>query len=125
MKVAFISLTKQTRKFVAKLPYESVEIAQTNPFVEMTEEFVLVVPSYEKDVTEIAWDFMDVNSGLCVGVAGGGNLNFADLFGFTAKDISKDYNVPVLLLFEFQGNENDVNKLVREIKKIEQSRVKG
>lgn len=125
MKIAFLSLTKQTRKFVAKLPYESVEITQTNPFIEMTEEFVLVVPSYEKDVTEIAWDFMDINSDLCVGVAGGGNLNFADLFGFTAKDISRDYDVPVLLLFEFQGSTNDVNKLVGEIEKIEQSRAKG
>lgn len=122
MKIAYLSLTKQTRKFVAKLPYESVEITPTNPFIEMDEEFVLVVPSYEKDVTEIAWDFMNVNKDLCVGVSGGGNRNFAELFGFTAKDLSRDYEVPLLTLFEFQGSTNDVNNLVGEIEKIEQSR---
>lgn len=122
MKVAYFTLTGQTKKFVNKLPYDNIEIKPENPFVELSEEFILVVPSYEVDVTDVLWDFMDVNKELCKGVCGGGNRNFAELFGFTAKDIASDYDVPLLMLFEFQGSKNDVKKFEEVVCKIENTK---
>jgi protein involved in ribonucleotide reduction len=54
-----------------------------------------------------------------LGVAGGGNLNFADLFIFTAKDIVRDYNVPLLYSFEFSGTDEDVKNFKKVVSEIE------
>jgi protein involved in ribonucleotide reduction len=51
-------------------------------------------------------------------VAGGGNLNFGKLFGFTAKDLAHDYGVPLLHLFEFQGNEKDIQILKEKVTEL-------
>ncbi|GEK92017.1 ribonucleotide reductase stimulatory protein [Alkalibacterium kapii] len=113
MMIVFFSLTGQTRKFVNKLDMDVLELNPADPFVEMKESFIIVTPAYDKEVTEIWDDFLETGANLkwFKGVAGGGNLNFGQLFAFTAKDIAHDYNVPILHTFEFQGNEEDVIKL--------------
>lgn len=52
------------------------------------------------------------------GVAGSGNINFADLFVFTARDIAKKYNVPIIAEFEFSGTETDVEKFIKGVESI-------
>ena len=120
-KIVYFSLTGQTQKFVQKLPqYESYQIDAINPFVEMDGPFILVVPTYEREVLEIVDEFMQTgsNQSLCQGIFGGGNRNFAQLFCFTAKDIAEDYQLPLLHLFEFQGSASDVQALDKEMKSI-------
>ncbi|AXY25241.1 class Ib ribonucleoside-diphosphate reductase assembly flavoprotein NrdI [Suicoccus acidiformans] len=123
MMLAYFTLTGQTRKFVNKFPeVESVEIQPANPFIEMEEPFILVVPTYEAEITEPVNDFLETgqNIALCRGIFGGGNRNFAQLFCFTADDLSEEYNIPVLHRFEFQGSENDVAKMEEELKQYAQ-----
>ena len=117
MLTVFLSITGQTRKFVAKLGYETFEITPDTAYTEVQEPFILVVPTYDIEATEIVNEFIETghNAHYLKGVAGGGNRNFNTLFGFTAKDISRDYNVPLLHLFEFQGSDNDVNKLKEQV----------
>lgn len=117
MKIVFISLTGQTRKFVQKLDMDLLELTPTNPFISINEPFVIVTPTYEKEATEILNDFLETaeNKQHFKGVAGGGNLNFAQLFVFTAKDLAKEYHVPLLHTFEFQGNDEDVKKLKKAV----------
>ena len=77
-KLAYFSVTGQTRRFIAKFPHiESVEITVTNPFIEMDEPFILVVPTYVSEVTEPVNDFLETadNTRLCMGLFGGGNRN--------------------------------------------------
>lgn len=95
---------------------DSLEISQTNPFVLINEPYFLIVPTYEVEATEIVNDFLETedNVSFCKGVIGTGNLNFADLFCFTAKDISKDYNLPLIHMLEFQGSTTDVEKVKKE-----------
>lgn len=52
------------------------------------------------------------------GVCGSGNLNFNELYCFTAKDLAEAYNVPLLLTFEFQGNVNDVTIMKEKVNEI-------
>lgn len=121
MKIVYISLTGQTRKFVNKLEMDLMELSPINPFVAIEEPFIIVTPTYEKEVTEVLDEFLETlhNKAYFKGVAGGGNRNFGDLFGFTAMDLAKDYNVPLLHLFEFQGSDYDVNILKEAVKKLE------
>lgn len=117
MKVVFFTLTGQTRKFVEKLRMDVLELNPADPFIKMNEPFVIVTPTYDKEVTEIWDDFLETgeNSQWLKGVAGGGNINFGQLYVFTAKDLAHDYKVPLLHRFEFQGNDEDVWKLKKAV----------
>lgn len=120
MKVIFMSMTGQTRKFVKKLGMDSLEITLSNAFCEIHEPFVIVAPTYEKEATSILNDFLETgnNCAYFKGVAGGGNRNFNTLFCFTAKDLARDYNVPLLHLFEFQGSDYDVKLFKEKVKEL-------
>lgn len=115
-----MTLTGQTRKFINKLDMDTVEITLNNAFQEIEEPYIIIAPTYDKEVTEILNDFIETgnNRSLLRGVAGGGNMNFSDLYGFTAKDLARDYDVPLLMLFEFQGNDKDVLKLKEKVNEI-------
>jgi len=121
MKVVFISLTGQTRKYVNKLGMDLVEINPIDPFITLSEPFIIVTPTYDKEATEVLNEFLETgnNQEYLKGVAGSGNRNFNDLFVFTAKDISHDYNVPMLHSFEFQGSDSDVEQLKKVVEEID------
>ncbi len=123
MKIVYITLTGQTRKFVNKLDMETIELSPIDPFIEINEPFIIVAPTYEKEATEILWEFLDTgeNRRYFKGVAGGGNRNFNELFVFTAKDLAEDYDVPMLHAFEFQGSPRDVEALKEKIDAIEET----
>lgn len=120
MKVVFFSVTGNVRRFVKNLKMPSVELEQTNPFIEMDEAFVLIAPAYEPEITDIAWDFMETgdNRDYCRGVIGSGNVNFDSLYIYTAKDLSKDFSVPLLGAFELFGTSKDVEKIRRMLIEI-------
>lgn len=121
MLLVYMSLSGQTRKFVKKTGMPVLEINATNPFVTVDEDYLMIVPTYDIQVTDIMNDFIEHEDNLkyCKGVLGGGNRNFAELYCFTAKDISEKYNVPVIHMFEFQGSKNDLQKLREEVDKLE------
>lgn len=124
--IVYYSQTGQTKKFVNKIEdYEKIEITPDYFEIEMTESFILVMPSYETNVHPIvidtAADFLETanNTDYCKGLFGGGNRNFAELFCITAKTLSEEYEIPILHLFEFQGSPLDAKKMEEELLKIE------
>ncbi|MBA1394411.1 hypothetical protein EQ500_11150, partial [Lactobacillus sp. XV13L] len=54
-----------------------------------------------------------------VGVAGGGNRNFNELYIHTAKDIAQGLQVPVIFDFEFNGTANDVKNFQKVVEELE------
>ncbi|MBL1228929.1 class Ib ribonucleoside-diphosphate reductase assembly flavoprotein NrdI [Enterococcus sp. BWB1-3] len=124
MKIAYFSVTGQTRRFIKKLDLPAYEIEPANPFFEINEPFILVVPTYDIEITEVVNDFLDykTNKNNLQGVAGGGNRNFAELFVYTAKDIARDYDVPLLFSFEFSGTNEDVESFKKVVSEIESKR---
>ena len=124
MKIVYFTVTGQTRRFIKKLDLAAYEIKSANPFFEINEPFVLVVPTYDQEITEVVNDFLDykTNREHLQGVAGGGNLNFAELFVYTAKDIARDYNVPMLFAFEFSGTNEDVESFKKVVNELESKR---
>lgn len=124
-KVVFYSQTGQTRKFVNKVDeYEKLEITPERFAVDVGEPFILVIPSYESNVLPIVIDtaclFLETGDNVsnCKGLYGGGNRNFAQLFCITAKELSEEYDLPILHAFEFQGSKSDVEELKRGLDKI-------
>lgn len=117
MKIVYFTLTGQTRKFAKKLNMDLLELNPANPFVQVNEPFIIVTPTYDTEVTDLWDDFLQTsqNAQYLKGIAGGGNINFAELFVFTAKDLARDYKVPLLHQFEFQGNDDDVAKLKKAV----------
>lgn len=124
MKLVYLSVTGQTRRFIKKLDLPAYEIEPANPFFEMTTPFILVVPTYDKEITEVVNDFLDYkqNSNYLQGVAGGGNRNFAELFVYTAKDIAREYQVPLLFSFEFSGTNEDIETFKKVVNELESKR---
>jgi protein involved in ribonucleotide reduction len=124
MKLVFFSVTGQTRRFIKKLDLPAYEIEPANPFFEINEPFILIVPTYDQEITEVVNDFLDYKSNQkqLQGVAGGGNRNFAELFISTAKDIARDYQVPLLFAFEFSGTSNDVESFKKVVNELEPKR---
>ena len=61
MKVVFMSLTGQTRKFVNKLGLETIELTAGNAFRTIEDPFIIVTPTYDKEVTDILVDFIETD----------------------------------------------------------------
>jgi len=123
VKIAYFSVTGQTRRFIKKIGLPAVEILPDDPQIEMEAPFILIVPTYERAVTDPVWEFMNWagNFSYCRGIIGGGNRNFAGLFIYTAKDLAEDFDVPVLYSFEFNGTVKDVEFVKKWIVNNEQS----
>lgn len=124
MKVVYFTVTGQTRRFVKKLDLPAYEIEPANPFFEIDEPYLLIVPTYDAEITEVVNDFLDYknNRKYLQGVSGGGNRNFAELFVYTAKDIAREYNVPMLFSFEFSGTSEDVESFKKVVNELESKR---
>ena len=119
--IVYMSLVGNTRKFVNKINEPSVELTIDNSLdLVMTKPYILIVPTYSEETSDIVRDFLEneTNRRLCKGIFGAGNRNFAQLFCYTAKDLSKEFDLPLLHLFEFQGSPVDVEKLEKELETI-------
>lgn len=121
--IAYFSVTGQTRRFVQKAGVTDLyEIKRFTPeFPEMTSPFILIVPTYVQPITQPVNDFLEAHENFkyCAGIFGGGNRNFDPDFCFTAKNLSQEFELPLLHLFEFQGNDEDVQKLREEVARFE------
>ena len=120
MKVVFLSLTGQTRRFVQKLELPTVEITPQNVFQPMDEAYIIVSPTYDMEVFEYFQDFIETenNHALLKGVAGSENRNFNTSFCSTAKLISSTYEVPLLHCFEFHGTQKDVTIIKEKVSEL-------
>lgn len=122
MNIYYLSITGNVKRFVGKLSNQSIEINPTNPYISVDKPYIIIAPTYDIEVTEVINEFIEHGNNLkhLKGVIGSGNLNFADLYIFTAKDLSQKYNVPLLHQFEMSGTEDDVNKVKHILEVFEQ-----
>ena len=120
MQLVYFSLTGQTRRFIDKLEVgPGIDLGQ-DPYLVMTEPYLLFVPTYPLDMMMPVFDFLEdkKNRDWCRGIIGSGNRNFAQDFCFTAYEISQKFDLPVRHCYEFQGNAQDVD-LVKELMKCD------
>lgn len=101
---------------------DAIEITENYPDIEMSEPYVLFVPSYaeehngmmkSQDIVDPVFEFLEVkgNLELCKGIIGSGNRNFAQLYLGTAKELSEKYDLDILYGYEMNGTSIDVSNV--------------
>lgn len=120
--VYFSSATGNTKRFVEKLgfPNQRIPLRPTEPPLQVTEPYVLIVPTYgggnlkgavPKQVIKFLND--ERNRSLIRGVIASGNTNFGKAFAVAGDIIAQKCAVPFMYKFELLGTLTDVQK-VRE-----------
>lgn len=117
MQIAYFSVTGRVRAFVDQLDYDSYEILPADPFYEMDEPYVLILPTYDLEYFEAVEAFLDhqQNQTLLKGIAGSGNKNFGDDYVFIAEEFASAYGVPLIYQFEHSGTPQDIAAFERKI----------
>lgn len=112
MKVVYFSFSGNVRRFIKKTELTNVmEITQNNCSERIEEPFVLVTGTIGfGEVPQPVQAFLDVNDDLLKAVAASGNRNWGQNFAKAGRSISERYQVPLLLKFEVQGTEDDINE---------------
>lgn len=113
IRIVYISLTGNTQTVVNRLGFPSLNLNDNTVYTEVNNPYIIIAPTYDKEVTDIFNEFLEIgnNKQYCKGVVGCGNINFAELYCFTAKDLSRDCNIPLLHMMEYFGNDNDLKKI--------------
>lgn len=109
IKVAFYSMSGNTRSFVEKLDVESIDIME-KPSV--NESFILLTPTYffGQVPDEVGSWLMDNGSNMR-GVISFGNRNWGSNFAKAGDIISESYGVPLLDKVEMRGTDDDVRRI--------------
>ena len=126
MFLVYMSLTGNVENFVERVGYDSFKITESNPYIEMKEDYIIVIPTYVGYVNYDVESFIEYKDNLkhLVGFASSGNLNFNDLYCINAIELSEQYNKPLIMKFEYMGTDEDVEKFKKEVLKIEIARTK-
>ncbi|MBM7824398.1 protein involved in ribonucleotide reduction [Arcanobacterium pluranimalium] len=118
--VYFSSATNNTRRFVEKLgfPAQRIPLYPYEDFLEVDEEYVLIVPTYgggneRGAVPKQVIKFLnnEKNRSLIRGVISGGNTNFGEAYCLAGDIISAKTHVPHMYKFELLGTPLDVQKV--------------
>ena len=120
--VYFSSTSDNTHRFVQKLglPAQRIPLRPTEPFLHVTEPYVLIVPTYgggneggavPRQVIKFLND--EDNRALIRGVIAAGNTNFGEKYCIAGDIIAAKCHVPYLYGFELMGTTEDVHN-VRE-----------
>ena len=114
--VFFSSVTENTRVFVEQLgfPSERLPLRRGDDELIVDYPYILFVPTYGGGRGEAAVPPQvkrvlahAEHRKLCVGVVGGGNLNFGEKYAIAADLVAKKIGVPVLARFELRGSVSD------------------
>lgn len=125
--VYFSSATENTRRFVDKVGYSAqrIPLRRNDPEIEVTEPYVLVVPTYgggniRGAVPKQVIKFLnkEENRDLCRGVISSGNTNFGEAYCLAGNIISEKVGVPHLYKFELLGTPQDVTRVQEGLKKF-------
>ncbi|MFQ3543448.1 class Ib ribonucleoside-diphosphate reductase assembly flavoprotein NrdI [Halobacillus rhizosphaerae] len=117
MLITFISLTGNVRNFVKSVEMRNLEVDFSNPLIEINEDFIIIVPTYDSEITDIISELIEYKDNIkhLIGFVGSGSLNFDKDYCFNAKDLSNKYDKPLLFTFEFSGTNDDVVKFKKEV----------
>ena len=124
MFLVYMSLTGNVENFVKRVGWDSFQITESNPYEEMKEDYVIVIPTYVGYVNYDVEDFIGYKDNLkyLVGFASSGNLNFDNLYCINGIELSEQYNKPLIHKFEYMGTDKDIEIFKEEVSKIEIAR---
>jgi len=117
MLIVFYSETGNTEEFMEKTGLPSMEIITGTE--EIDEDFVIVTPTIaDGDVPDVVMDFLEDNSDKVVAVAAGGSMAWEETYCHAADKISEKFNIPILLKFEDDGTDEDVEAFIAAVENL-------
>lgn len=125
MLLVYMTVTGNVDVFIRKVGMDSIEIPFANPLIEVNEDYIIVLPTYEGELNEEVSEFIEYkdNQKHLVGFAGSGNLNFgSDLYCINVRQLSDIYGKPVIMKFEYEGTDKEVEDFKKEVERIEVAR---
>lgn len=120
--IYFSSVSGNTHRFIEKLglPAQRIPLRRTDPQIEVTKPYVLILPTYgggpeTRAVPKQVIKFLNVaeNRQQLRGVIVAGNTNFGEAYGLAGEIVAQKCQVPLLYKFELFGTSEDVTR-VRE-----------
>lgn len=120
IKIYYYTFTGQVANFVEKLPdkFRCEEVSDGIHAVD--ERFVLITTSIGQGETpEPVLDFLYSHHENLVGVIGSGNKVWGRDFCGGAIKVARQYNVPLLHKFEYDGLTEDVEIAIQELERID------
>lgn len=143
MNILYISISGNTRSFVARMQALSEQKHAKNPdfpiiqskeihdnsFDEaIAEPFFAIVPTYleggngvdngdQEILTEALREYIafENNADFCLGIIGSGNKNFGYQYCLTAKQYSQQFDTPLLADFELRGNNSEIAAIYEKL----------
>ncbi|WP_043902096.1 class Ib ribonucleoside-diphosphate reductase assembly flavoprotein NrdI [Candidatus Mycoplasma haematominutum] len=108
MNLWFASRTGQVEQIVSKLQFNNVLRINSGDEIASQEYILLTYTDGFGEVPGIVSKFLAKNHLFLRGVAGSGNRNFGKNFCKSAFTIRDKYKVPLLMTFDLQGSDNDL-----------------
>ena len=120
-------MTGNVRDFVERTGMDSKELNPANPYFDINEDYIIVVPSYVGYINEDVVDFIEYNNNKehLIGFVGSGNLNFNEDYCWNAVQLSLTYDKPVIFKFEYSGTNKDIEDFKKEVYNIEVARIES
>lgn len=120
MKLVYLSLTGNVKNFVSRVGMDSIELNYSNPLTEVNEDYIVITPSYDDEITDTISDFVDYKNNIdhLIGFVGSGNKNWEKSYVYNAKDLSKKYSKPMIFDFELSGTDKDIIDFKKEVDKL-------
>lgn len=113
------------------------EIHDNSSLENETTPYFVVVPTYleggnglekgdQEIMTESLRDYLDYQAdlGICLGIIGSGNKNFAHQYCLTAKQYAKEFDLPFIADFELRGNPKEIEAIYLIIAQLWQEYIK-
>lgn len=130
MKVYYMSITGNVRRFVHKIKndnLEFIEMDDNSPLEVIEDDFIMIVPTYleggngidngdQEILTEVMRELLEYRGNYkhCKGIIGSGNKNFGYQYCLTAKQYCEQFKLTHLMDFELAGT----SRTVEEFEKI-------
>lgn len=117
MLIVYDSLTGNVNRFINKVKLNNLKLSSE---LILKEPFILITYTTGfGQVPETTAKFLNNNHQYLKGVVSSGNTNWGKFFGNAANIISDTFNVPLIMKFEMSGTEQDVEKFLQEVKRID------
>jgi ribonucleoside-diphosphate reductase 2, operon protein nrdI len=122
--IVYDSKTGNVQRFINKVKNElNIETVKIYDDLIIKKPFILVTYTTGfGQVPKTTKHFLMKNHQYMIAVASSGNMNWGMKFAVAADEISKKYDVPIILKFELSGTKKDVQSFIEEVKNIDNAR---